>query len=204
MGKKVSAQLFRINKFNNYKNKWVFTNYNISYNITILHKYIIMHNIVHNNNILTSIYFYYFNNNVTVLGKVYNKVYYKFYTNFLLCYFKFMCKNTIYINLYRLVSYYKYINFLKLFVKINLLRHFSIKQLYQKLYYYLVNRNNLFLGIKIIISGRLERNDLSNSDIFKFGYITFNKINMYVEYDFFYLNTKYGVIGIKIWVLNYV
>lgn len=56
------------------------------------------------------------------------------------------------------------------------------------------------LGIKIRLTGRFNGAERSRSKIFERGRVTIKSYNSVLNYDYGFAKTKYGVIGIKIWV----
>lgn len=56
------------------------------------------------------------------------------------------------------------------------------------------------LGIKIQVSGRLNGVDIARSEKFFKGSIPLNKFNANIDYAVNHANTKYGIIGIKVWL----
>jgi small subunit ribosomal protein S3 len=64
------------------------------------------------------------------------------------------------------------------------------------------NKSNI-KGIRINCSGRLGRAPMAKTEWFKFGQIPLNKINSVVDYSSGTAFTKYGSIGIKVWVYYY-
>ena len=64
------------------------------------------------------------------------------------------------------------------------------------------NKSNI-KGIRINCSGRLGRAPMAKTEWFKFGQIPLNKINSVVDYSSGIAFTKYGSIGIKVWIFYY-
>ena len=58
------------------------------------------------------------------------------------------------------------------------------------------------LGIKICVCGRLNGVDIARSEFFKDGNIPLHTFRADIHYAYERSNTKYGVIGIKVWVYN--
>lgn len=56
------------------------------------------------------------------------------------------------------------------------------------------------LGIKIRLTGRFNGADRSRSKIKERGRVTIKSYNSVLNYDYGFAKTKYGVIGIKIWI----
>ncbi|MGX7577083.1 30S ribosomal protein S3 [Candidatus Vidania fulgoroideorum] len=57
-------------------------------------------------------------------------------------------------------------------------------------------------GIKIIISGRLNGNDIARKETFKYGKLALGTLSEKINYASSIAKTKYGLIGVKVW-LNY-
>ncbi|MGX7589788.1 hypothetical protein [Candidatus Vidania fulgoroideorum] len=65
--------------------------------------------------------------------------------------------------------------------------------------FYNSNYSNI-LGIKIIISGRVNGVEIAKKDIFCIGNISFISLNRFYSYKNSHFNTKYGIIGVKIYI----
>lgn len=202
MGKKVSASLFRVNKFNIYRNKWVF-NYKLKLNFFLNNYYKI--NIFYNN-LWLNINNFYFNNIYYLSGKIINnKTNNKFINRFIFLYKKKDFTNlNFFVKLYNINISYLSLQKLKLLIKFNLLKYISIQNLYNKLYTIILteylNHNSNFLGLKIIISGRLNNTKLATSEIFQIGFLPLQQLDVFICYEKFSILTKYGLLGIKIWL----
>lgn len=59
--------------------------------------------------------------------------------------------------------------------------------------------NKLILGIKIIISGRINGSEIARKEIFKKGKMPLQTYSKNIFYKMESFNTKYGIISIKIW-----
>ncbi|WP_458659087.1 30S ribosomal protein S3 [Candidatus Vidania fulgoroideorum] len=55
------------------------------------------------------------------------------------------------------------------------------------------------IGIKILISGRINGSDISNKEVYKKGVIPLQSYSSKIFYKNRHFMTKYGLIGIKIW-----
>ncbi|QSW37960.1 hypothetical protein JSR06_00690 [Candidatus Vidania fulgoroideae] len=55
-------------------------------------------------------------------------------------------------------------------------------------------------GIKIIISGRINGIEIARKDIFCIGNISLIELGQFYSYKTDFINTKYGVIGVKIYL----
>uniref|UniRef100_UPI003001E7E9 ribosomal protein S3 n=1 Tax=Prototheca cookei TaxID=2509259 RepID=UPI003001E7E9 len=86
------------------------------------------------------------------------------------------------------------------------LKPLRIPQIFKKtLFRSKKKRSRLFkttksLGIKIRLTGRFNGAERSRSKIFERGRVTIKSYNSVLNYDYGFAKTKYGVIGIKIWV----
>lgn len=56
------------------------------------------------------------------------------------------------------------------------------------------------LGIKIQVSGRLNGAEIARSEKFFSGNIPLNRFNANIDYAVHHANTKFGIIGIKVWL----
>ena len=56
------------------------------------------------------------------------------------------------------------------------------------------------LGIKIVISGRLGGVEIARREIFSWGSIPTQTLRANIDFAKFDANTKFGVIGIKVWI----
>ncbi|MGX7577350.1 30S ribosomal protein S3 [Candidatus Vidania fulgoroideorum] len=81
--------------------------------------------------------------------------------------------------------------FLKIFKRENY-KNF-IKQYFKKLI------KNVLVGVKIVISGRINGADISRKETFKKGVMPLQSYKKKIFYKMAKFNTKFGVIGIKIW-----
>ncbi|WGH27144.1 MAG: 30S ribosomal protein S3 [Candidatus Shikimatogenerans bostrichidophilus] len=61
---------------------------------------------------------------------------------------------------------------------------------------------NKIKGIKIKISGRLNGNEIARSETYKKGYIKLSTFRSNIDYNFYEANTKYGKIGVKVWIMK--
>jgi small subunit ribosomal protein S3 len=55
-------------------------------------------------------------------------------------------------------------------------------------------------GLKILCSGRLNGAEMAKTQIIKIGRIPLQTISVKVNYGFAKAHTKFGVIGIKVWI----
>jgi len=56
------------------------------------------------------------------------------------------------------------------------------------------------LGMKVIISGRLNGAEIARSEVFKVGSIPLHTIRADIDYAYKTSLTKYGIVGIKVWI----
>ncbi|WGH26114.1 MAG: 30S ribosomal protein S3 [Candidatus Shikimatogenerans bostrichidophilus] len=57
-------------------------------------------------------------------------------------------------------------------------------------------------GIKIRISGRLNGAEMARTEIYKDGFIKISTFRSNIDYGFYEANTKYGKIGVKVWIMK--
>nr|QEM01774.1 30S ribosomal protein S3 [Nephromyces sp. ex Molgula occidentalis] len=90
------------------------------------------------------------------------------------------------------------------FVSIDILKtKYSLKFLFKELYLKFIELNkinDIIKGFKIKISGRINGVELAKNEIFKIGNISLHTILNSIQYKSKYINTKFGSLGIKIWV----
>ena len=55
-------------------------------------------------------------------------------------------------------------------------------------------------GIKIIISGRLNGNEIARTEQFKQGRVPLHTFRADIDYDLAEAQTQYGLIGVKVWI----
>ncbi len=58
------------------------------------------------------------------------------------------------------------------------------------------------LGVKVMISGRLNGADMARSEIYKDGRIPLHTLRADIDYGFAESLTTYGLTGIKVWIYN--
>ena len=56
------------------------------------------------------------------------------------------------------------------------------------------------LGVKIICKGRLGGAEMSRTEVQKLGSIPLQTLQAHVDYGFVSSNTKYGSIGVRVWI----
>lgn len=205
MGQKVNSLIFRSKNFPYYINIW--NNFNKNYN-----------------NIKFFLNLQIFLKNKKQLNILYiqNKCYYnKNYIYNLIFFSKSIyLKNKKYINLYFLNFLNK--NFLtKIKFKFNfvllkyplistyfILKYLSNKILYSKnslrkiipQFILLINKKFKIKGFKCIVSGRINGIQIAKSEIFKFNECSLQNKNLNIKYNSINIITKYGLLGIKIWL----
>ncbi|WOX79149.1 30S ribosomal protein S3 [Candidatus Shikimatogenerans bostrichidophilus] len=57
-------------------------------------------------------------------------------------------------------------------------------------------------GIKIKISGRLNGSEIARTEVYKEGSIKLSTIRSNIDYSLSEANTKYGKIGVKVWIMK--
>lgn len=55
-------------------------------------------------------------------------------------------------------------------------------------------------GVKISISGRLNGSEIARTETFRKGSTPLHKLRSEIDYAFFEAKTKYGIIGVKVWI----
>ena len=63
-----------------------------------------------------------------------------------------------------------------------------------------IKENSKIKGIRVNCSGRLGRAPMAKTEWFKYGQIPLSKVNATVTYSSSTALTKYGIIGIKVWI----
>jgi small subunit ribosomal protein S3 len=58
------------------------------------------------------------------------------------------------------------------------------------------------LGIKIMVSGRLNGAEIARSEWYREGRVPLHTFRADVDYSSYRANTQYGVIGIKVWIFK--
>lgn len=91
-----------------------------------------------------------------------------------------------------------------LLVAKNISSQINNKRSYKKTIKYLINylyKKNIN-GIKVKISGRLNGAEMARSEIFQKGMIKLSTLRANVDYCLHEVCTKYGIIGLKVWVMK--
>lgn len=64
----------------------------------------------------------------------------------------------------------------------------------------LINNKYRIKGFKCIISGRIKGVQMAKLETFKFNESSLQDKRSYIKYNFISISTKYGLIGIKVWL----
>jgi small subunit ribosomal protein S3 len=56
------------------------------------------------------------------------------------------------------------------------------------------------LGIKVLVSGRLNGADIARSEWYREGQVPLHTFRADVDYGFVEAKTTYGVLGVKVWI----
>lgn len=75
----------------------------------------------------------------------------------------------------------------------------SLRKLVKEIVILLLNKYKI-KGIKLLVSGRINGVQRAKTETFKFNEVSLHKLNLYVRYDTIDLNTKYGILGFKLWL----
>ncbi|XBT18319.1 MAG: 30S ribosomal protein S3 [Candidatus Shikimatogenerans sp. Tduv] len=75
---------------------------------------------------------------------------------------------------------------------------------YKKIIIHTINYcyNKNINGIKVKISGRLNGVEIARSEFFQKGNIKLSTLRANIDYGFYELLTKYGIISLKVWVMK--
>ena len=203
MGQKVNSLIFRSKNFPYYINVW--NNFNLTYNN--IKFFLNLQKFIKNQKQLNILY-------------IQNKYCYTNYYiyNIILFSKEIYFKNKQYLNSYFLKFLKK--NFLKkskfnfVILKHPLLStHFILKYLYNKIIFtknslrkiipqliLLINKKYKIKGFKCIISGRINGAQMAKLETFKFNESSLQNKILNIKYNFISVPTKYGLLGIKIWL----
>lgn len=55
-------------------------------------------------------------------------------------------------------------------------------------------------GFRSIVSGRVKGEQRSKTEVFNFGVYSTSEVYTVVKYGYSYINTKYGVLGVRVWL----
>ena len=205
MGQKVNSLIFRSKSFPYYINLW--NNFNLTYkhikffiNVKMFIKNIKQLNILYiqNNSYYSDYYIY----NIILFS---NSIYIKNKQYIILYFSKFLKKN-----------YFKKIKFGFNFVILKhplLSTYFILNYLHNKILYtksslrkiipqlvVLINNKYKIKGFKCIVSGRINGVQMAKIETFKFNESSLQNKVIYIKYNFISIPTKYGLLGIKIWL----
>nr|QEM01603.1 30S ribosomal protein S3 [Nephromyces sp. ex Molgula occidentalis] len=101
-------------------------------------------------------------------------------------------------------KYFNYQNYLFYWIKYLTKKIFSFKiifnEILKELNYLFKNNNFLFYGVKIKVSGRINGSELAKQEIFKKGILPLHTIINHIEYNNYFIKTKFGNLGVKIWL----
>nr|YP_009186559.1 ribosomal protein S3 [Cyclospora cayetanensis]AKO71981.1 ribosomal protein S3 [Cyclospora cayetanensis]ANJ44332.1 ribosomal protein S3 [Cyclospora cayetanensis]ANN13266.1 ribosomal protein S3 [Cyclospora cayetanensis]ANN13295.1 ribosomal protein S3 [Cyclospora cayetanensis]ANN13324.1 ribosomal protein S3 [Cyclospora cayetanensis] len=205
MGQIVNALIFRSKNFPYYNNIWnnyryIYKNINYFLNLKRFIKFKKQLNILYiNNNYSYTNYCIYniilFSKLNYINNKYYIQLYFlnflkKNYTKHIKIGFNFVCLK------YPLLStnfILKYLTNKILFTKISLRK--IIPQLIL-----LINNIHKIKGFKCIISGRINGAQMAKLETFKFNESSLQNKNLYIKYNCISIPTKYGLLGVKIWL----
>ncbi|CRH02947.1 ribosomal protein S3, putative (apicoplast) [Plasmodium relictum] len=211
MGHKVHPLIFRSNIYKNYLNNFYLNIYkNKYYLINILLIYFLYYSIykIFNNKkinfyININVYFYInkfiiifflYNNNINfkyifILFNYFNYYYYKNYN--CVCFLKIKYIKNILNN----------INIIMFYIKKYYIKYKSLRLIFDFLYKNIlkINNNNI-KGLKIKFSGRFKNSLKTKIEIYTYGIISLNNLYNNIKYINDIINTKQGILGIKIWL----
>ncbi|KYO03778.1 putative ribosomal protein S3 (apicoplast) [Plasmodium gaboni] len=212
MGQKVHPLIFRGLIYKNYLNNfYINISKNKYYLINILLTYFIYYNIYkicnykEDNYINISINFNI--NKFIITFFLYNKYYNIYnlkYIFILLNYF-----NYYYYNYYNYICYLKIkyinninnINVIIYYIKKYYIKYKSLKLIFDYLYTNILKKNNFNIkGLKIKFSGRFKNSLKTKTEIYIYGIISLSTLNNNIKYINDIINTKYGILSIKIWL----
>lgn len=222
MSQKVSPLIFRSKLYPYYKNIWQISKYfNYSYNIYI-YLYIkdILKNLIDNLEILgirlkfinkfyiqiniilpKTLYQYNLNNKISI--KYLNSIIKKSTLN-KLNKLNFISKYKFSINFYILKQPLLNPEFLNYFIKTQLIKKEPLKKILKQIFQViLLEKNYSIKGIKILISGRINGIQRARKEILKIGNIPLQNLNYNIKYNYNYIKTSFGLVGIKLWLFIY-
>lgn len=203
MGKKINSLIFRSKNFPYYINIW--NDFNLIYNNIKL--FLNLQKFIKNKKQLDILY----------IQNKYCFINYYMY-NIILFSKEIYFKNKQYINLYFLKflkkNFLKKIKFNFVILKYPLLStYFILKYLYKKIIttkdslrkiipqlILLINTKHKIKGFKCIISGRINGAPIAKVETFKFNENSLQNKILNIKYNFINAPTKYGLLGIKIWL----
>nr|QEM01743.1 30S ribosomal protein S3 [Nephromyces sp. ex Molgula occidentalis] len=141
------------------------------------------------------------------LNKIKSQVYTKLFTILMSYKKKFIQKYKFKYKLYFEIIYSKiFLNYSTYFwfISIGILKtKYSIKNLFKELYLNFRELNYIddrLKGFKIKLSGRINGAELAKTELFKIGPLSLHTILNKIQYKSISIKTKFGLLGIKIWV----
>nr|QEM01804.1 30S ribosomal protein S3 [Nephromyces sp. ex Molgula occidentalis] len=99
-------------------------------------------------------------------------------------------------------------NYIIFYIKNLITNNNSFKTILKKSLFelnFILNNIYILYGLKIKIKGRIKGSNLSKIENFKKGIIPLQTINNNIKYNWKYIKTKFGSLGIKLWIffINY-
>ncbi|CRG98231.1 ribosomal protein S3, putative (apicoplast) [Plasmodium gallinaceum] len=210
MGQKVHPLIFRSNIYKNYLNNfYININKNKYYLINILLIYFLYYNLYrvfdYKYNYYININIYFYINKFIVIFLLFN------YINLKYIFILFNYFNYYYYNIYNFIcylkikyinNYYNNINVIMFYVKKYYIKYKSLKLIFDFIYNNFLKYNNNIKGLKIKVSGRFKNNLKTKTEIYIYGIISLNILNNNIKYLNNIINTKQGILSIKIWLNN--
>nr|QEM01662.1 30S ribosomal protein S3 [Nephromyces sp. ex Molgula occidentalis] len=118
--------------------------------------------------------------------------------------YKYKQQNLFKVDIITSKKYFNYTNYLFYLIKDLIKKMFSLKNIFTKILEELniLKSNNFFIlqGIKIKISGRINGAELAKIETYKKGIIPLHSIINNIQYNKYNIKTKFGLLGIKIWL----
>lgn len=107
----------------------------------------------------------------------------------------------IYINFLILKNPFYSVNFIFYYIRKKFNQFKSFRKLLKQISLLLINiKHSSIKGVKILISGRINAASIAKTEICNYGLNSFNNYLFKIKYNNFYLKTKFGVLGFKIWL----
>lgn len=218
MAKKVSPMLYRVSRFFNYKVYWVTRKSTLNssdyckYVKDLMNFYTFFNRYKMDLRFL-SVYITYFFNYVILnvnfgnfkylsFGKIV-KVLFLLYSKFKLL---FLFKRFYIFRFCIQDNFDLFINVIYNYIRSKLLQYVSVKKLYNCIYFF-IRKNYRFkynpFGLKIVISGRVTNFEKAITEKIIMGNCPLQTMTNYIIYKNFVLQTKYGLIGVKIWFIKH-
>ncbi|XAO72539.1 MAG: hypothetical protein AAYR31_00575 [Candidatus Vidania fulgoroideorum] len=192
MGKKIDANCHRLIINNNWKNKW-YGNFNKKIEITNyienklkIEKYYKKSKIkiIKNTNIIITIYCYNNKKHINKLKKIRKEIQKK-------------TKMNVYIETKKFNFIENDFNYIFFNIEKKITKRENYKKFIRNTFLLIEKKIN---GIKIEISGRINSVDISKKEKYTKGKLSLNTYNNLIIFRKKYIDTKYGIIGIKIWI----